>query len=116
MKNISDRKKVLFVCNLNMMRSPTAEDLFKGHSKIDVKSAGISRNAVVPLNDELLQWADIVFVMEKEQMDFIKKRFKKIGDLQIISLDISDCYDYMDPVLIDILKKKVNIQIAHLIS
>jgi predicted protein tyrosine phosphatase len=107
MKKGSDRLKVLFICNLNMMRSPTAEEIFKNHPNLEVRSAGVSRSAVVPLHRDLLLWADMVFVMEKRQQDFIEAEFKGIKDLQIISLNISDCYDYMDPDLIHILKKSV---------
>lgn len=90
-----------------MMRSPTAEETFKGDPRLEVKSAGVSRNAVVPVTGELLNWADMVFVMEKKQQDTIQTEFKEFKNQQIISLNIADCYDYMDPVLIDKLKKEV---------
>jgi predicted protein tyrosine phosphatase len=57
--------KLLFVCGKNRLRSPTAEAIFAEYEGIDVDSAGIDRDAETPLGVATIQWADIVFVMEK---------------------------------------------------
>ena len=57
-------KKILFVCNANMYRSPTAEAMYKNDKRYSVKSAGVWEGSKNLLTEELLEWADIVLVME----------------------------------------------------
>lgn len=100
--------KVLFVCMQNRLRSPTAENVFSVHPRLEVKSAGIDKESKVCVDGELLEWADIVFVMERRQRNIIHKKFKDIYDRKrIICLYIPDDYDYMDPVLIELLRESV---------
>jgi len=56
---------VLFVCSANRLRSPTAEQVFSTWQGIETDSAGISNGAAVLLSVEQVEWADIIFVMEK---------------------------------------------------
>ena len=56
--------KLLFVCSRNRRRSPTAEIAFSGLPDIEVMSAGTAVDAENPVSAELIDWADIVFVME----------------------------------------------------
>ena len=93
---------ILFICNQNMYRSKTAEDLFKG--VLSVKSAGLYNN---PVTADQLEWADLVLVMEEEQRIEVGKRFpKQYLKKRILSLDIPDIYCYNQPELIELLKKK----------
>ncbi len=62
--------KVLFVCTQNLLRSLTAEALYRGRPDLDVRSAGIAPDARVPVTEELLQWAEIVFVMEERHRQY----------------------------------------------
>ncbi len=97
--------KILFVCNQGMYRSRTAEDLFK--KEYETQSAGIysHRN---PLNDEKLDWADLVVVMEPHQRKFIGENFpKEYLKKRIICLEIHDVYNYKDEKLVKILKEKI---------
>lgn len=48
--------KMLFVCGRNVDRSTTAEAMFKGFEGLDVKSAGVSVGATVPITKELIDW------------------------------------------------------------
>jgi len=104
----STKSKVLFVCNQNRLRSPTAEKLYRGASDLEVRSAGVDRDATVPVTADLLEWADVVFVMEKRQRNLIRKRF---GDLyerkRIVCLYIPDDYDFMEPRLVDLLSARL---------
>ena len=103
-----NKRRVLFLCNQNRMRSPTAERVFSEYPDLDVKSAGVDRDATVVTTRELLEWADIIFVMEKRQRNIVHKKFKDIyASKQIICLYIPDEYAYMDPYLIELLKEKV---------
>lgn len=66
-----------------------------------VKSAGTDPGAQVKLTQKFLDWADIVFVMEKKHKEIIQQKFQSqalVG--KIIVLDIPDEYQYMDEELI----------------
>ena len=100
---------VLFVCSQNRLRSPTAERVFAAWEGIEVASAGLSPTARVPLTAELLGWADLVFVMEKAHRSELSARFRDdVGGKRVICLDIPDEFEYMDPILVDLLKARVS--------
>ena len=61
-------KHLLFVCSQNRLRSPTAEEVFSSWPNVVVASAGINNDAETPLNAELVEWADIIFVMEQTHL------------------------------------------------
>jgi len=100
-------KKVLFVCSQNRLRSPTAEQIFSTRADLEVTSAGTNKDAETPLTAELVAWADIIFVMEKEHRNKLQRRFKKELRARLICLDILDDYEFMDPVLVSLLENKV---------
>jgi len=102
-------KNVLFICSQNKLRSPTAEQVFADYPGIETASAGTNHDAEEPLTPELLQWADLIFVMEKTHRNKLSQRFKAhIGGKRIICLDIPDDYGFMDADLIELLKAKVS--------
>ena len=87
------KQKILFVCTQNRLRSPTAEAVFRENPTLEVKSAGVDNDASVPVNLELLEWADIIFVVEKRQRNIIHKKFKDIyRNKRIVCLYIPDDY------------------------
>lgn len=61
----NEMKNVLFICSQNKLRSPTAEAIFAGRPGLEVDSAGLNNDAIVPLAPEQVAWADLIFVMEK---------------------------------------------------
>ena len=96
---------LLFICSKNQWRSPTAEMLFKNHPVHQARSAGTSDNARVKVNQKLLDWAGVIFVMERRHKELLKERFPTtISKKQIIVLDIEDNYRFGDEVLTGILK------------
>ena len=106
--SVNEPLRILFVCDANRLRSPTAEAIFKSDARLDVKSAGIAREATVPLTPELLEWADVVFVMEKRQRNVIHSRFPEIyRRKRITCLYIPDEFEYMDPELVLLLEQRV---------
>ncbi|GGY89565.1 low molecular weight protein tyrosine phosphatase family protein [Novosphingobium colocasiae] len=101
-------KNVLFVCSQNKLRSPTAEHIFAEHPSIEVASAGTNSDAENPLTAELVEWADIVFVMEKTHRNKVQKRFRNaLKTARVICLDIPDDYEFMDDELIALLRARV---------
>lgn len=97
--------KALFVCNFNMNRSKTAEDLFR--DKFQTRSAGLFGGELVTA--DMLLWADVVFVMDEDQKIEVESRFPSLQlKKKIISLDISNSYYYNSPNLIILLKKRMD--------
>ncbi|MGK7922111.1 MAG: low molecular weight protein tyrosine phosphatase family protein [Trichodesmium sp.] len=100
--------KILFICSQNRLRSPTAETIFSEYPDLEVDSAGLSRGAEIPLCSEAVQWADIIFVMEKSHQRKLSNKFQPwLKNKRVICLDIRDEYEYMQPELVELLKKKV---------
>jgi predicted protein tyrosine phosphatase len=100
-------KSALFICSANKLRSPTAENVFSSCPNIDVESAGLNHDADVPLSPEQLEWADIIFVMEKAHRSKLSKQFRKyLKGKRVICLDIPDKFKFMDPDLVKLLKAK----------
>jgi len=100
---------ILFVCSRNKWRSPTAETIYKNVDGIFTKSAGTEPSARIKINEKLIDWADIIFVMEKKHKQRIQEKYhSSINNKNIITLDIPDEYHFMDEELIDIIKTSVN--------
>jgi len=101
-------KRVLFLCSQNRLRSPTAEQVFSMYAGLDVASAGLNHDAETPVTPELIEWSEIIFVMERAHRSRLSKRFARwVGDRRVICLDIPDEFEYMDPALVKILKARV---------
>lgn len=103
-------KKLLFVCSQNRLRSPTAEQVFSLREDVETASAGLNHDAEVRLSAEWVEWANLIFVMEKTHLSKLRSKFKRQlrGDQRVICLDIPDDYGYMDPVLVQLLISKVS--------
>ena len=101
-------QRVLFICSQNRLRSPTAEQVFAAYPGIETASAGLNNDAESPLTQELVEWADIIFVMERTHRAKLSRRFgRHLRSARVICLDIPDRYRFMDPDLIRLLEAKV---------
>lgn len=99
---------VLFVCGRNRLRSPSAERVFADYPGIEVASAGLRPDAEERLGPELVEWADLIFVMEKAHAKKLRRDFGSyLRDKRVICLDIRDDYHFMDPALVALLKQRV---------
>lgn len=100
--------RILFVCSECRLRSPTAAAVFSGYPGIEAICAGTNADAETPVSGDLIEWADIILVMERAHRNKISNKF---GDLlegkRIGVLDIPDHFPFMDPLLIDLLKERV---------
>ena len=102
-------KCVLFVCSQNRLRSPTAEQLYSQRSDLEVASAGTNNDADTPLTQELIMWADVIVVMEKMHKAKVQTRFRAaMHNKRLICLDIPDRYGFMDPLLLKLLREKLD--------
>lgn len=99
---------VLFICSQNQWRSPTAEQVFADHPGIECTSAGLNHDAENPLTPELVEWAELIFVMEREHKTRLSASFQQhLAGTRVICLDIPDNYRFMDPALVKLLQAKV---------
>lgn len=100
--------KLLFVCGRNKRRSPTAEEAFTGIEGIEVRSAGVSPDAETPLDAELIEWADVIFVMERIHREKMNHRFsKRLRRKKIVCLGVPDVYEHTSPELVRLLWRLV---------
>jgi len=107
----------LFVCSQNRLRSPTAEAVFAAYEGLETLSAGVDADAVTPVDAELIEWAEIIFAMENSHRNKLRQRFGKLLDgKRLVILGIRDDYDYMQPELVEILKRKVPPHLPGLLS
>ena len=67
-------KHALFICTQNRLRSPTAERLFANRSGHEVRFAGVDTAATTPVSTELLEWADVIFMMEEGHRSNLERR------------------------------------------
>ena len=102
--------KLLFICNANVNRSKTAEVLFK--EEFETKSAGFyceDTTQTNKINSNLMEWAEIIFVFEKDHLLQIKEQFPTVySTKKIISLEVPDIYNFMSEALVDRLKWKIS--------
>jgi predicted protein tyrosine phosphatase len=102
-------KRVLFICGKGRQRSPTAEQIFAGHPNWETDSAGLSADADQLVSAEQIEWATHIAVMEKRQMARLRKAFPKlVPGRKVVSLDVTDDYEFMQPELVELLKQRVS--------
>lgn len=92
--------KVLFICNFNMNRSKTAKEIFA--NRWETESAGLYSDPQV--TKKQIDWADKIYVMTNDMERELKIRFSNV---KATVLDIPNRYGYMQPELIELLKKRL---------
>ena len=108
-------QKILFVCSANKQRSKTADDYSSAKFDLDryqFDSAGTNlkicqKEGTNPLTEELVEWADLIFVMEKRHRTAISSITKEKCEFKIKTLNIPDRFKYYQKELIELLEEKV---------
>jgi len=55
-----------------------------------------------------VEWADLIFVMEKQHRVKLKQRFTaSLQGKKVVCLDVPDRYQFMQPELVTLLQQKV---------
>ena len=86
------------------MRSPTAERVFGKRPDLEVRAAGTSSDALTPVNARMLEWADLIFIMDAQQRRSLGRRFAGHPTLEhLVCLDIPDDFTFMQRELVDLL-------------
>jgi predicted protein tyrosine phosphatase len=105
---LSERLNVLFICSRNQWRSPTAEQVFRRHPALAVRSAGTAASARRQVNQVDLAWADVIVVMEgKHKSRLLAEHSRTLTGKPLHVLDIPDDYRFMDPELVELLETAV---------
>ena len=100
---------LLFVCSKNKLRSPTAEAIFSEYEAIEAIGCGVNSDSATPLSGDLVEWADVIFVMENIHKKKVSQKYQKqLKGKRIVCLNIPDRYQYMQTELITLLKNKVS--------
>lgn len=101
-------RRVLFLCSRHRLRSPTAAAVFADWPGLEVDSAGLADDADTPLDAAQLDWADLVVVMEAQHAHRLRQRFgPRLKGKRVVTLDIPDDYDFMQPELVALLERRV---------
>lgn len=106
---------ILFLCTANIQRSKTAEEIFRAANKNhQYKSAGLSAKYVEKANstlctEELLQWADRIYVFEQQHIERIQKHTGDVYLPKISNLNIPDNYQYFQRELVLLLLERVKL-------
>ena len=99
--------RALFLCGKARMRSPTAADLVAGWG-IEADFAGLSADAEERVSAEQLQWAHLIFVMEKRQAKRLQGLFPgHLRGKKLVVLNIPDKFRCGDPALIALLTTRL---------
>ncbi|MCV2355396.1 low molecular weight protein tyrosine phosphatase family protein [Paucibacter sp. B2R-40] len=99
---------VLFICSQNKLRSPTAEQVFSNWPGVECTSAGTNKGAENPLTSELVEWADLILVMEKQHQRKLTEKFRaQLCCKRVACLGIADNYAFMEDALVELLQRKV---------
>jgi len=102
-------QNILFICSRNQWRSPTAEAIYKNCEGIQVRSAGTEPSARIKVSAKLIEWADLIFVMERKHRERLLMKFPgEMEGKQVVNLDIPDEYGFMDEELIDTIRSSVD--------
>lgn len=111
--NISQgvQKRIVFVCSVGMLRSPTAAAI-GSNLGLNTRSCGSSTLALIPLSANLVRWADWIVFMNNENWLQSKKTFQETefkDDLEEKSLvwNVPDIYNYMDDGLVYVLETQI---------
>jgi predicted protein tyrosine phosphatase len=105
---LAKARRVLFVCEGNVHRSPTAERLYSSTPGIEARSAGLSHLARVQVTEELLAWADVVFVMERRLRALLRRRFgAALVGKELVCLGVPDDFQFQQPELVAALAERL---------
>jgi predicted protein tyrosine phosphatase len=105
---IRGMRRLLFVCSRNRLRSPTAKSVFANWRDVETDSAGLAADAETVLSADQVEWADVIFVMEKTHRAKLTQRFKaQLNGKKVVCLDVPNDHEFMQAELVSLRERKV---------
>ena len=103
--------KLLFICSANTNRSPTFERQFKKllpkkYPEVDweVRSAGCWYGYPYQVDEDILRWADKIYLMDLSHERFILEKYPDAEIIKkLVLVGVSDQYDADGRELIDLI-------------
>jgi predicted protein tyrosine phosphatase len=94
----AEKIHLLFVHHKAGPPAPTPEESLASHSSLEVQTVRIDEHATDALVPDMIQWADLLLVMDKRMRQVIHKRLKTLGiTKRVICLYLPEHYDRQDP-------------------
>lgn len=79
--------------------------MYRNSQQFNCRSAGTAASARVKVTLTLVQWADVIFVMEHKHKKQLTDQFQLARDeKEIIVLNVPDEYEYLNPDLIELIQ------------
>lgn len=102
--------RVLCLCTVGVLRSPTLANVLHEDYGFNVRSCGVDLDwALIPVSEALVCWAErLVFVDRQTYLDFMKLS-PKLEDREVQVLNIPDDYEYGTPELKKIIRENVKV-------
>lgn len=98
----------LFICSHGRHRSVTAARLFEEHGHT-TRSAGCHPNAAQPVTLDDLEWADRIYVFERNHRNRLRSQWPTVYHSKSITcLYIADEWDAHDPELIPLIHERMD--------
>jgi len=106
-QRIEQHPRALCVCSAGLLRSPTAAVVLAQEPfNFNTRAAGVaSEYALVPVDEALLEWADLIVCMSGEHADYVSRKQQE-DDAPIFTLGLPDAFEYRDSKLIELIKEK----------
>lgn len=100
-------KRVVFICSMGILRSATGARLYA--PKYNTRTCGTWDDALIPLTAELVEWADELVFVNKENYEGALGNLKLSYWTDVIKqkakvLNIPDSYPHMHPKLLEAFK------------
>lgn len=99
--------RVLCVCSAGLLRSPTAAwVLSNAPFNFNTRAAGsTSTFALIPVDEALIAWADVVLFVNPENEQETEERFD-LSEKHVITLNVPDNFGFRDPELVRIITEQ----------
>lgn len=105
-------KRVLCVCSIGMLRSPTLANVLHKEYGYNTRSCGTDKDyALIPITEVLITWADLILFVNKENyLQLDREELDLISELGTVVkwLNIEDDYEWNSPDLISNIEFELN--------
>jgi predicted protein tyrosine phosphatase len=100
-------RRVLFVCSMNRLRSPTAMFVAQREFGWNTRSAGVEPDALILVTQDLIDWAEKVYCMTEDHAKVLLFKFGTGLKDKLKALKIPDSYEFMQDELQGILIRRL---------